>query len=326
MKNKLLKILSILLVFTIILSGCGQGEAVNISNGNIANGGHISVYDDSIYYSLGGAIYKCNEDGTNVEQIHQLSEDKEYQSTFTIVNDWIYFYQEDGDDTFLCKIKTNGKSFTKISEVFASFGIRAYNKYLYLGNEYKMKIGGNELTRLDDNFIMHNDCTNIVDNKIYYIDTKYGDMGSDYGIYVMDLDNGDIVRISDEAPEYMIVDGEWIYYSHKYSRGSNRLDKMKTDGSEEQQVDGYNIKHINTVGDWIIGYMTMERTEGIYAVKKDGSENKLLIENENYELEFGGIYIIGDWLYYETYDNNYASIFRLTMDNTEPELFAQIEL
>lgn len=104
---------------------------------------------------------------------------------------------------------------------------------------------------------------------------------------------------------------EWLYYSANYA-----LRKVRTDGTEQQIIT--KIKHetvyqLNIIGDYL--YYRIYH-DGIYRVRTDGSDTKLIVDDKT--LQFGGegieqLYVTENYGYF----SNASNVFRFDLKTYE---------
>lgn len=87
---------------------------------------------------------------------------------------------------------------------------------------------------------------------------------------------------------YAYKDG-WVYYGLDQLRNGKGLYKKKIDDEKAIKLSDGLPRYINVVGDWIY-YLSFK--EGIYRIKTDGTEEKLICKDEN----LARIYVYGDWI------------------------------
>jgi hypothetical protein len=103
----------------------------------------------------------------------------------------------------------------------------------------------------------------------------------------------------DDFSEYMVLDGEWIYYvvdmdwaNFDWDVGRRdtlgNLRKMRTDGTDDQlvydvtttELEFKHITHPIIYGDWI--YYKSHRRGELYRMRKDGTDVQLISEDSHY--------------------------------------------
>ena len=124
---------------------------------------------------------------------------------------------------------------------------------------------------------------------------------------------------SDKGANFCIA-GEWLYLSLYYMEDENYyLCKMKKDGTEiERLVEVYGMMQ-PLVKDGYIYYWTMAKghSVGIYQVKTDGTEVKVLYSSDQIEALYD---VIDGWIYFENFDEKESSVKRIKTDGTGEEI------
>jgi len=229
---------------------------------------YINVVNDWVYYAATtddyrNHIYKIKTDGTEKTLLNN-----EYCNYVSVCNDWIYYASDYPPNIY--KMRTDGtektlliKEYNGLIKSVATAGEWIYYIQNIEGKLYKIKTDGTENVNIE----MPSDFKNyhifeyaVVDDCIY--------MSFD-GIYKLSASSKEIEKISDGRCNYIVVDGDWIFYS-----GENGcLYKIKTDGSEKTQLNNEYTEQINVVGDYIF-YRTGGITEAQvqYRIRTDGTE------------------------------------------------------
>lgn len=193
---------------------------------------------------------------------------------FAVENDdWIFYNY---DETKIIRInKENGER----DVVLEKEGIDSLNLIddklyydIYDDDEvdegiYVIDLNNNEIQKLCEDSACD---INIVDGYIYYI--NYSDDGT---IYRMNIDGSEKQKINSLSFYSLVVEGDWMYVIN--SIDDYKLSKLKTDGTELIVLDNEHsdCSYINISGEWI--YYILDYEDGIFRVKKDGSEQQKLI-------------------------------------------------
>lgn len=311
MKN-LLKSIIFTVVFVLSLTACTSGKVsiygtqqrgrLGNENYNISNGGQVDEENDWIYYGLGHGLYKCKEDGTCKEKLFEV-EGGVY--SINVIKNWVYF-RSNG----IHRIKTDGTSYEQIASEDVRGGVHFIDGKIYNGSEYRMNIDGSKKERIYDSNAACGYTLNIVDGWIYFYDKDLENKNS--FIFKMRLDGSEYQSIYEGRTDYMVVDGDWIYFVD-YKEYKN-IYKLKTDGSEKYLI----TETPNKVGsiivrdDWIY-YIS----DGINKIKTDGTEETHICDNVYPKND---IQLHGDWLYFEEKD----ILYRVKTDGSDFQKFAEI--
>ena len=305
--KKIILVFSLFVISAMIFTACttnGENSTsdkrLGNTNYNISNGGRVDVENGWIYYSLDDGLYKCKEDGTKKIKIFE-SEGGVYH--INVVDDWVYF-----NNIGVYRIKTDGTCYEQLAGEDVRGGLHLVDGKIYNSSEYRMDFDGKNKDEIYNMNVASGYSLNIVDGYIYFYDKEVNT--NEDKIFKMKLDGSELQAIYDGRTDYMIVDGDWIYYEN-YKNGD--LYKMKTDSTEQQLIVEGTIRGIIECD----GYIYYVSDGCIYKIKTDGTENHLLIDvDDNCPPE---IQLHGEWLYYEK-DKN---LYRIKTDGTENQLIAR---
>ncbi|NLD50272.1 MAG: DUF5050 domain-containing protein, partial [Clostridiaceae bacterium] len=266
-----------------------------------------------VYANLVGKLYKIKTDGT--EYVELCEDNAEY---LDISEDWV-FYSNNSDEGKLYKIRKDGSERTKINDDTAIF-IRNYrNSIFYINSK---------------------------DHSLYKLEpdnTKIPVVKYNAKKYLEEVPRGKSVAREDFFVLWMDISEEVIYYTcFKWNSGNKLYNKdIKTIGKDPEMNEDYNIdltclfdtnsniiagveyindgesiryshyENIFIVGDWIY-YLDGEDNNSINKMKKDASENMVIVDGKCTDME-----IVGDWIYYfNTEDRRY---YKVKLDGTMAE-------
>lgn len=177
------------------------------------------------------------------------------------------------------------------------------------------------------------------------------------GLWKINNDGSEKVKISDNSVNYLNIVDDWMYYSSSRfleEDDSTRLYKMKLDGSSPTKLSEDRVYYVNVVGDWIY-YLNVDDNGNPYKMRLDGKGTSKIsdISMNCMTVDDGWIYfqrssddtlckmrtngsdikklsdlnakdmcinIIGDWIYFICDDK--PGIFRVSKDGKDEELFA----
>ncbi|SCZ05178.1 DUF5050 domain-containing protein [Alkaliphilus peptidifermentans] len=150
---------------------------------------------------------------------------------------------------------------------------------------YKMKIDGREVTQLSNKKTFQ-----VIkgDEYLYYFHPheKNG------GIYKVRNDGTEEEKLVDDYMiYYLYIYDEWIYYLS----GARLLYRIKTDGSDKQNLSTDEALFMVMDDEWIYYFNGMRRIKGI---RHDGTNESLIKEDNNHFNEY--MNIKDDWLYIST--------------------------
>jgi len=191
---------------------------------------------------VGGWLYYKSFDDNQIRKIH-ISGDNEREdvgdavcSRFVVVDDWIYFSNL-RDDEKAYKIRTDGTEKTKLND-FRSGYYNVIGDWVYYvslgvkvdyasGNIRKMMIDGSK-----DSILCEDECAdiNVVGNQIYFVNSS-----KSRTFWKMGINGENPVQLFDGAGGWLVIDGDWAYYSDLPINGCNLI-RRRLDGSEMSVV------------------------------------------------------------------------------------------
>jgi len=107
---------------------------------------------------------------------------------------------------------------------------------------------------------------------------------------------------------FVAQEGDWIYYKRirRYSPTTpGMIHKIRTDGTGDTRLNYDQSDCINVLNGWVYYYADNK----IYKMRIDGTE-KTLLDND-----FGSLYVIGNWIYFNSRANGYK-IYKINTDGT----------
>lgn len=277
------------------------------TNGNFANGSYVAVLDGWVYYSRTNKIFRIKEDGTENELIYEWNDGRNSSDMpINIIGEWIYTKVH-----IVQRISLDGKICEQIGEREDLHGsMCVVDGWMYFCSDYRMRIDGSEFQQINMRQIASGFTVNIVDGWIYCYDR---DDGGEDGICKFRTDGSEKQKIYSGRVDYMIVDGDWIYYAKASGKG---IYKVKTDGTENQLVISISSpRSFNISGEWIY----YGRADGLYKVKTDGTEKQVVTSSTG----AGGIFVIGDWIYFYGGTGNSGNLYKIALDGTSFQLIAE---
>ena len=113
-----------------------------------------------------------------------------------------------------------------------------------------------------------------------------------------------------------VLHEDWIFFMNYAD--SNKLYKVKTDGTGETKVSDDYAYYLNSYGDWIYYSNAMENGK-LYKMKPDGTERTLISDAST-----RNVVVYKDWIYYSDLTDPqktdaYTKIFRMKMDGSGNE-------
>ena|GEM_PF-2280680 len=186
--------------------------------------------------------------------------------------------------------------------------VTTQDNWIYYLGIYKSRFDDPEVTALnDEDEGAQGLYMNVVGGSLYYQGVSDGCIYKiradvDYDEYLYDTLMGERstsweppVKLNDFKCGSLIVVDDWIYCTQE-GRDSY-IWKMRTDGSNLQQLNNDSSSCINVVGEWIY-YINLDAGSNpgrghIYKMRTDGSDKQLLCDDDVVSLN-----AIGDWVYY----------------------------
>ncbi len=151
---------------------------------------------------------------------------------------------------------------------------------------------------------------------VYHFKRDVSEAGATPGLYKTKLDNSETERISEDLGLFLIVDGEWIYYSNiPFEQNEmGAIYKVKIDGTEKTKLVDDSImasmagKGFELDGDWLY-YLSLNEEGSLYRVHIEGGDREKLSEGYGFHLK-------GDWIYYNTFESG-PRINRMKKDGSD---------
>ncbi|MDR3587384.1 MAG: DUF5050 domain-containing protein, partial [Desulfosporosinus sp.] len=146
------------------------------------------------------------------------------------------------------------------------------------------------------------------------------------GIYKIKTDGTGKTEISNNDARFLMLSGDWLYYSNQSDNG--KIYRIKTDGSGKMKLNDDTSFHLNTDGNWIY-YLNHSDNNKLYRVRMDGTDREKLSDNA-----MNKVVVDGGYIYYTTaslfnqsgedyygyfttsYNNSNVSIYRMNTDGT----------
>lgn len=247
---------------------------------------------------------------------------------------WIYFRGSLG----LCRMKTDGSNKQSIIKG-NPLNIKVKDDWVYYCDDnislYRIKTdGSNKQILYDDDpgeFIIDQDwifCSNVCDCEIFRIKTdgsnkqKIIDWLCHEQLAVADnwLYFEGLCRVKTDGTDLQQIDTSTAYDitvidDWVYYRGDYTISRVRTDGSQKQQLSDDDIRAFVIIEDWIY-YSNKSDGYKIYRMKTDGTENHMLIDEAVSDL-----WADGDWIFYTS--SIIGDLFRIKTDGSQKQLICQ---
>ncbi len=251
------------------------------TQGNIVNSGFATKQDDWIYYceydassNYPGApnnssIYKMKTDGSNKTKLINVR-----AFDLNIKGDWLYYIS----NSKIYKIMIDGSNNQKVSDSVVLNGMIIVGDLIYVntgmgpiilnldgsyygslwGSPREFVVSGDTVyfnymgdndsiwTTGSSNNKLNNEPSyniNVYEDNIYYINLEDD-------ICSINTNGNNRTVIGSDKAKSLLVDEGWIYYSNESD--SNKLYKMRLDGTCRTIVSNTSIITFNIVGDWVV--------------------------------------------------------------------------
>ena len=210
--------------------------------------------------NFGGVIYFQNDlDSKKLYKIENGEIEKvcnDIPEYFFTDGESLYYYSGAFLSKSIKKIDSNGNISTVLSSVNGEY-LTTDGSYVYyavnslLGNDkgiYRYALDGSQATptRISENKAAH---LTVVGNMLYYSNKSDGGK-----LYAMSISGGASVLVHDEKVEYIVADGNMLYFDssklvgsaiYKYNTSSGTLTKMTTDSGKYLTKVGSYIYYVN---------------------------------------------------------------------------------
>lgn len=274
------------------------------SSSNIHNGGYVAQQGEWIYYSNSSDNWSLYKVKVNGEDKTKLFDSGVYD--INVSGEWVYITVNNGlESGTLWKVKVDGTEsnilIDNVVGVYLEEDSIYYNSTID-GGFYKIDIDGKNKIQLVNEYV-DGFGFYYYDDWFYYFDII------NFSMNKINRNGDKIVLINDIASADVIID-DWIYYVN--GSDSNKIYKIKIDGTKKTKVIDDETHSINILGEWIY-YDNNSDLGRLYKIKLDGTEKTKVCDDE-----VSSINIIDDWIYYRN-DSDYRELYRIKVDGTERE-------
>jgi hypothetical protein len=265
--------------------------------------------EDWIYYISGenyNEFTKIKTDSTEKSMITKMQ-----GSYLNLIGDWLY-YVDSMHAYSIARIKTDGTQFGIILDRPCSELIVRDEWMYFIDNEnqhiYKIKIDGTGLTELSKEPSM---MMNLSDDFVLYVKAPVEQwIPSYYGIFKVGIDDAAKSRVSEVPIDFMIVDGEYVYYSKTTDMGIPEIRKVKVDGTGDKRLVAEYGSLLGVKDGWVY-YQDTLNNGGLKRIRTDGSKTQTLLSPGGFsELQF-----LGDKLVVINYDDGKYTLMNLDGTN-----------
>ena len=297
---RMLKRFSILLLtITMVVGSIFVGNVTNsyasTSYKNSANNKNTLATNarlgDYFYFSSEDALYKVNVKTKKKTRLYKVKYDWEFIRDVSVYKDYIYFTYEKKSNSYIYRIKTNGKNL----------------KCLGMGRNpkpYRNKIYYLRIIKTDD-----------------YYHFEIND------IYKMNLNgsNKTCIKKSKYISDFSIYNSN-IYYIYVYDHfdatgNPSYLCKMNLNGNNNKKLvdyNGYDYYEILNIGGFYKGYIYLYTDQAFYKLKLSNNKLTKFAKFNNCDK-----YIMGvekGYLYYGQWGSNKDYIYKLKLSNNKKSI------
>lgn len=289
-------------------------DMLSVISNNLQNGGCVAESSEYIFF--------FGEDG-----IHRIAKEngEEYIYGTTVPvpsSSWLYWY---GDRLFWY----NGMSFYYSdfnfekaicissppvpNRIFSEADGPVYYSYLsnyptlYMRMQMEENDEGTEIASIPVSSIYR------YDSHIYIISQRTivnNHENALAGLWRVELDGSDPVKLMDEVPEKYLIYGDHAYYVIK-----NEVFICNPDGSDAKPIPGINVGNsINIYEDHL--YYINRQDHCLYRINTNGEDNTIIAEGD-----CNNIQIIDGWIYYSKMSGTFSkSLYRVKPDGTDNQV------
>jgi len=231
-----------------------------------------------------------------------------------IIDNYVYYMLNNGDDSGIYKVKTSGEDRCLISHAYGVMQIRERQIY-YVDYDYKYttdsngnmisvlplychlfrcELDGSNLTKIISKPTFH---FYVFEDGILYQDDNDGS-----SLHICETDGTNDYKVNDDVSYWPLYDGKYIYYV-KETREKRNIWRIKPDGTDDQLVADYMVSEGMMLTDSYIYFIYGDDSDRIYRIGKDGSNLTLITQDTNVRW----IQLFDNYLKYtkRTEDNEY---------------------
>jgi hypothetical protein len=259
-------------------------NTIGNTSGNIANGGYAAQQGKWMYYTNlsrqnYSSMYRSMPDGET--GLKKLKQNGSIQF-INVIGEWVYYYNSSNGS--ISKIKTDGTGGMDIIDetVFPIVvGMVVVNDWIYYSipqlGIFKIKTDGTGKMQLIRDEVISP--FSIENNSIYFSLNSHVAKDSDVGLYKVDLNGSNRVKLTGDDCGNIIVDKDWIYYRNAFDNST--LYKIKKDGTQRQKLLNLPLFCFN-ISDDAVYYSTIEDPGNLYKLNlSDRKQSKLTNNTTN---------------------------------------------
>lgn len=246
---------------------------VGNSSGNIANRGFAAQQGKWMYYTNlsrknYSSLYRSMPDGeTGLKNLKQ-SVSIEF---INVIGEWVYYYNSSNGS--ISKIKTDGTEGMDIIRERV-LGMVVVMDWIYYSvpqlGIFKIKTDGTGKMQLTRDVVVLP--FSIENNSIYFSLNSYTVKDSDVGLYKVDLNGSNRVKLTGDDCGNILVDKDWIYYRN--TSDNSTLYRIKKDGTQRQKLLDLPLSCFN-ISDNAVYYVTYKDSNSNNIYKLNLLDNKI---------------------------------------------------
>ena len=259
------------------------------TNANIINKGLACIKDEWIYYSTAEGLFRMKNDGSEQEKIN-LCEDIEnhniYITNLNVFDEYIFFrnFVKGFDSEYI--VKSDGSNLRKID---STGDLYVASGSFYTWDDPIMTKYSNNWDLIAE-YYLNGVCSgytiNVCEDWIYYCGE---DNDGDDAIQRVSVDGESKEILQEVRTDYMVVDGDYIYYQGYHD---HYVYRMKTDGTEHELIFEKPILwNFNVASGWL--YYTDREEVILCRVRVDGTDSQKLTSDWAKDIN-----VVGDWIFY----------------------------
>jgi hypothetical protein len=278
----------VVLIMILALTGCSRETANDIqyNSSNTANGAMIDTDGQNLYIALNG-IYRFDKNLQSQDTVTA-----EGFVTLVLDGDWIISKINSGHNRGIYRLKKDGTNLEQLTDIPGVYLSKTgENLYFVHDGIYQLNVETRDIEKLSEDDAQF---LSFYQNQLFY--SNAADEGR---IYRFPLDTLKPHQLTQEAATFMVMEGEWIYYST-----DGALYRIKDDGSGKEVVQD-NFEAIVTsmaVKDEIVYFSVRDVAAGGWRLYRAAPQEDLELLHETRN-QISNLHLINDYLLYRESTN-----------------------
>lgn len=275
------------------------------------------------------AALTANSGGQCTKPISNVSSEVKVSTREPIVEDGKWIYESDKNDK-LVKVNVDGTNKSYIGQTSGSI-IGVDDGWIYYSSGPIGHVGSRGIYKAKDNQVIKLTNDDYIADAVFYKGFIYYTLGSEVdgnnvvkgGLYKIDKDGKNKVKLSDELVDNINVYKDCIYYSGDSSIINGNEISKENSGIFKINIDGTNkIRIYDKYAEFLklsennIYFSDSEDNYKLYKMNIDGTNVKKLNDDISWDIQ-----VDGNWIYYSNnpYDGHTAMI--LPLDQTKGNIY-----